>query len=54
MMGVTLDSTWRVNMNANAYGGPLFTLLFLVALAAFYPAVRAARLKPVAAIRHQN
>jgi ABC-type lipoprotein release transport system permease subunit len=53
MMGVAFDPIWRAVVTPESFGQPLFTLLFIVALAVFYPAWKAATIQPVEAIQHR-
>ncbi len=53
MMGVVLDPVWRGVVNPGVVLSPLFTLLFIVALAAVYPAAKAAWISPIRAIQHR-
>jgi ABC-type lipoprotein release transport system permease subunit len=53
MMGVVLDPAWRGIVEPSVITTPLVTLLFIVALAAVYPASKAAWISPVQAIRHR-
>jgi ABC-type lipoprotein release transport system permease subunit len=53
MMGVVLDPVWRGIVEPSVITTPLVTLLFIVALAAVYPASKAAWISPVQAIRHR-
>ncbi len=53
MMGVAFDPIWRAVVTPESFGQPLFTLLFIVALAVVYPVWKAATLHPVEAIQHR-
>jgi len=53
VMGVVLDPVWRGIVEPRIFVGPLFMLLFIVALAAVYPAVKAAWISPIRAIQHR-
>ncbi len=53
MMGVVLDPIWRGVMEPGVILGPLVTLLVIVALAALYPAAKAAWISPIRAIQHR-
>lgn len=52
VMGVVVDPIWRGVVNSSVIVGPLFTLLFIVAVAAVYPAAKAALISPIRAIRY--
>jgi ABC-type lipoprotein release transport system permease subunit len=51
--GIAFDPVWRSVVTAETYTGPIFTLVFIVAIAVLYPAIKAARIRPVEAIHHQ-
>jgi len=53
MMGVAMRPIWYGVYNANTLSGPLLMLVAIVALAVLYPALKAAWIRPVAAMRHQ-
>lgn len=53
MMGVVLDPIWRGVMEPGVVLGPLVTLLAIVAVAAAYPAAKAAWISPIRAIQHR-
>jgi ABC-type lipoprotein release transport system permease subunit len=53
MMGVVLDPVWRGIVDPSVVTVPLATLLFIVGLAALYPASKAALISPIRAIRHR-
>jgi putative ABC transport system permease protein len=53
MMGVVVDPVWRGIVEPSVITTPLVTLLFIVGLAAIYPASKAAWISPVQAIRHR-
>ncbi|MFH1602854.1 MAG: FtsX-like permease family protein [Pseudomonadota bacterium] len=50
--GVAFDPIWRVYVTGRTFVQPIATLLFAVALAVLYPALKAALIRPVAAIRY--
>jgi putative ABC transport system permease protein len=51
MMGVAWDPVWRSKVDAGTYVSPIITLVVIVSLAVIYPAVRAAVIRPLDAIR---
>ncbi|MEE9384323.1 MAG: FtsX-like permease family protein [Nannocystaceae bacterium] len=51
--GVAFDPIWRAEINAGVFLGPVVTMLTIVALAVCYPAIKAAMIRPVEAMRHQ-
>jgi ABC-type antimicrobial peptide transport system permease subunit len=51
--GIAFDPVWRSVVTTETYTGPIFTLVFIVAVAVLYPAIKAARIRPVEAIHHQ-
>jgi len=53
MMGMVLDPVWRGIVEPSVITTPLFTLLFIVGLAAIYPAAKAAWISPIRAIQHR-
>jgi ABC-type lipoprotein release transport system permease subunit len=53
MMGVVLDPVWRGIVDPSVFTVPLVTLLFIVGLAALYPATKAAWISPIRAIQHR-
>ncbi len=53
MMGVAMRPIWYGVYNANTLSGPLLMLVVIVGLAVLYPALKAAWIRPVAAMRHQ-
>jgi ABC-type lipoprotein release transport system permease subunit len=53
MMGVAAPPVWRGVYDAGTLAGPLAMLLVIVALAVLYPALKAAWIRPVEAMRHQ-
>jgi ABC-type lipoprotein release transport system permease subunit len=51
--GVAFDPVWRSSISVETYTGPVFTMVIIVAIAVLYPAIKAARIRPVEAIHHQ-
>ena len=51
--GITKDSIWRSEVDLGTYTTPILTLTVIVLLAVIYPAMRAAFIRPLAAISHQ-
>jgi ABC-type lipoprotein release transport system permease subunit len=52
-MGLAMRPVWYGIYNANTLSGPLVMLVFIVFLAVLYPALKAAWIRPVEAMRHQ-
>ncbi len=53
VMGLALDPIWRAEVDAATYIGPIVTMLVIITLAVLYPAIRAAVIRPVEAMRHR-
>lgn len=51
MMGVAWDPIWRSKVDADTYVTPIITLLVIVTFAVLYPALRAALIRPLDAMR---
>jgi ABC-type lipoprotein release transport system permease subunit len=51
MMGVAWDPVWRSKVDADTYLTPIITLIVIVSVAVTYPALRAAFIRPLDAIR---
>ena len=52
MTGVAMETVWRADVSAKTVLMPLLTLYVLSLIASVYPALKAARLNPVDAMRH--
>jgi ABC-type antimicrobial peptide transport system permease subunit len=53
IVGIALDPVWRAAVNVATFTGPILTLVFIVSAAVIYPALKAALIRPVEAMRHQ-
>ncbi len=53
MMGMAMMSQWKAIVGPQTYVAPIVMLVFVVAIAVLYPAVKAALIRPVEAMRHQ-
>lgn len=53
LMGSAVDPLWRSHVTLTTYTNPVIALVAIVLVAVTYPAVRAALIEPIAAIRHQ-
>jgi ABC-type antimicrobial peptide transport system permease subunit len=53
IMGIAMDPVWKAEINAETFRAPLGTFLAVLYVATIIPAIKAGRLKPVDAIRHQ-
>jgi ABC-type antimicrobial peptide transport system permease subunit len=51
IMGMAWDPVWRSSVSLATYTGPIKSLLVIVLLAVSYPALRAAFIRPLDAIR---
>jgi ABC-type lipoprotein release transport system permease subunit len=51
--GIVWDPIWRAAVTAKTYTNPLVTLLLVVSVAVIYPALKAALLRPVDAMRYR-
>ena len=53
VQGIAMDPIWRASVSGATLGQAVGLFVLIATLAAAYPAARAARLAPVAAMRHQ-
>jgi ABC-type lipoprotein release transport system permease subunit len=53
LMGVAFNQIWYAIVTPYTFWGPVIALAVMVALAVIYPALKAARLGPLEAMRHQ-
>jgi len=53
LMGSTMDPIWRSEITLQTYTSPIFALVVIVAIAVTYPALKAAWIEPIQAMRHQ-
>jgi ABC-type lipoprotein release transport system permease subunit len=53
VMGIAFDPKWYAVVTPNTFTGPILMLVFMVMFAILYPALKAARISPVEAMRHQ-
>ena len=53
VIGRTFATVWRAAVSPGTFVTPAMTLILLVLLAVVYPALKAARISPVEAMRHQ-
>ncbi len=53
VLGATFATVWRAAVSPFTFVNPSLTLILLVLLAVMYPALKAARISPVEAMRHQ-
>jgi ABC-type lipoprotein release transport system permease subunit len=52
IMGIAWDPIWRAHVQLDIFTRPILVLVSIVALAVFYPALKAALIQPVEAMRH--
>lgn len=50
IVGIAFDSVMRASVGIRVYAGPMVTLMLIVFLAVLYPAIKAALIRPAAAI----
>jgi len=53
IMGLALDPVWRTVVTPNTFIHPVLILILIVSVAVLYPALKAAWISPLKAIRHQ-
>ena len=53
VMGLAMDPVWRAVVTSNTFKMPVLILVVIVTLAVIYPALKAAWIRPVEAMRHQ-
>jgi ABC-type antimicrobial peptide transport system permease subunit len=53
IMGVAWNRMWYAVVTPNTFMGPILTLVVMVFMAVLYPGLKAARITPVEAMRHQ-
>lgn len=53
LMGIAMNPIWRAVVTPATFMGPVLMLIIMVFIAVLYPALKAARITPVAAMRHQ-
>jgi ABC-type antimicrobial peptide transport system permease subunit len=53
MMGMVFMGTWYAVVSPLVFAQPILMTVFVVSLAVLYPAAKAARIRPVEAMRHQ-
>jgi ABC-type lipoprotein release transport system permease subunit len=53
IMGIATDPVWRAAVTPAAFTGPLATMLIIVSLAVVYPAMKAAWINPLQAMRYR-
>jgi ABC-type lipoprotein release transport system permease subunit len=52
IMGIAWDPVWRAAVSVGIFTGPILVLVLIVAVAVFYPALKAALIHPVEAMHH--
>ena len=52
IMGIAMDPMWRASVNTATFTTPVVTLVSIVAVAVLYPALKAAWIQPVEAMRY--
>lgn len=53
VMGMSMETIWYASISGVVFAGPIGILVFIVVVAVAYPALRAARIEPVEAMRHR-
>ena len=54
ILGIAMDPVWRAAVSVDTFTSPILVLLAIVFLAVMYPAVKAAAVQPVEAMRHHG
>jgi ABC-type antimicrobial peptide transport system permease subunit len=52
VMGIAMDPIWRASVSPQVFSMPIVILFVIVITAAIYPALKAALIQPVEAMRH--
>jgi ABC-type antimicrobial peptide transport system permease subunit len=52
VLGIAMDPVWRAAISPEIFTTPVAVLLVMVGLAVLYPALKAASVQPVEAMRH--
>jgi ABC-type lipoprotein release transport system permease subunit len=52
ILGIAWDPVWRAAVQVETFSEPILVLVFIVAVAVLYPALKAALIRPVDAMRH--
>ena len=53
IMGIAWDPIWRSSFSVQTFAGPVVMLAAIVLMAVLYPALKAAFIRPVAAMHHR-
>ena len=53
IQGMAWDPIWRASVSTATFTGPIYTLVFVVFVATLYPGIKAALIRPVAAMQHR-
>ena len=54
VMGLAMEQVWFARVTAGTFIAPVASLVIIITLAVLYPALKAASIQPVAAMRHHN